>query len=430
MAETIDSTEVLCHDCQCNHPARLVLDGSSVLGVIDCPQRPKQLLLSQDAELFMQLRRQSGVAPNFRAPEPRPFFFHHLSITDDCDCNCPVCFADSGSHRDNFYLSLAEAGALVQVARHNGARTVILVGGEPTLHPQLIELIRLLRAGKLRVWLATNGLRIAREPALAFQLKKAGLEKVSLQLDSFHPATHQIMRGHGKIADKLEAARLLAAAGLDLGLICTVTSHNLAEIPSYCRQVLSWQNLPSSVIFQGAAHTGRLTVDVERHITREEIIDSLVRGEAVPGLKTAHFWPIPLFRPLSVFVHPDCAANTVAVVSARGVEPVAAYADMDRFLRLATEARPSSSPGTRKRYLLEMALKSLRVKGWRLLGRHLLDRLQGKRGARIVVIGTGAFLRRDFHDLARVQRCGSGALSGDGCESLCSFHSRRLCNGI
>lgn len=430
MPELINHTEVFCRDCQCHHQARLTVERGRVIGLIDCPDGPKECLLSENAELFLRLRRQADFDPAFRAPEPRPFFFHHLPVTDDCNCSCPVCFADSGPKETNFYLSLTRADELARVAREQGARVILLVGGEPTLHPQLPDLIKQLRRAKLRVWLATNGLRIARKPDLARKLKEAGLDKVTLQLDSFQPEAHQAIRGHGRIAEKVAAARLVAAAGLDLGLVCTVTSHNLAELSSYCREVFSWESLPSTVIFQGAAHVGRLAVDQQRYITREEIVASLVQGQAVPGLRYADFWPIPVFRPLSVYVHPDCAANTMAVVGEHEVEAASSYADVDRFLALASGSAPERRTRARSRHLVALGLKCLTANGWKLLCRHAWDRILGRRGAKVVFIGTGAFLRPDFQDLGRVQRCGSGTLGESGCESLCSFHGKMPCNGM
>lgn len=430
MSEVIDHTEVFCLECHSTHPARHVRDNGKIIGEVDCPVKPWQTTLSEHAELFLQFRRQAGFDPDFQAPEERTFFFHYVSVTDDCNCRCPVCYSDSGAKEKNDYLSLEEARAMARTARNNGARIVVLVGGEPTLHPQLPELINLFHRSRLRVWMATNGLRLAMDPELAARLKKAGLEKVSLQLDSFDPPTHRAIRGNVFIREKIEAAQFVAAAGLNLGLICTVTSHNIAELSSFCRQVFAWPSPPSTVVFQGAAHAGRLAIDQNRHITREEIVSSLVEGQAIPGLTNTHFWPIPTFRPLHIHVHPDCAANTVAVITDKRVETISDYADMDRFIELASKSPDHAHPGSRRRYLMVLALQCMRRRGWSLLIRHMFNRLRKGSGSRIVFIGTGAFLHRDFQDQSRVQRCGSAALTAGGCESLCAFHGKQPCNGL
>jgi len=430
MPEVISHTDVFCPGCRCTHPARHVRDNGMIIGEVDCPVEPWQTTLSEHAGLFQQFRSQARFDPSFRAPEPRPFFFHYLSLTDDCNCRCPVCYADSGTTETNIYLGLEEAGEIARNAVARGAGIVVLVGGEPTLHPRLEEIVTLLRRFGLKVWLATNGLLLARNPGLAGRLRVAGLEKVSLQLDSFVRETHLAIRGNDFIEEKLEAARLAVAAGLNLGLVCTVTSLNLPELPSYCRQVFSWPDPPKTVVFQGAAHVGRIGIDGGRHITREEIVSSLVAGQAIPGLNSRHFWPIPMFRPLDVYVHPDCAANTVAVITDKGVEPADGYADMDAFLTMVSRKSGGVRSGSRRGYLVPFATKCLRAKGWRLVARHVFERLRRRSGVRIVFIGTGAFLRRDFQDTSRVQRCGSGTLDADGSVSMCAHHGSQPCNGV
>lgn len=428
MTDVISHTEVFCPDCNTTHPAKHILSVGKIVGIVECPVGAREVVLSEHGDLFMQFRRQAHFDPAFRAPEERPFFFHYLPITDDCDCHCPVCFSAAGKSANNSYLSVEEAEDLAGTAADNGVTTVILIGGEPTLHPRLTELIGVFRRREMKVWLATNGLRIAQEPGLAVRLKEAGIEKVDLQLDSFNPTTHIAIRGHGKIGEKLTAAAAVVAAGLKLGLICTVTTHNLPELSVFCREVFSWPDLPRTVIMQGAAHSGRLTTDNTRHITREEIITSLVEGQAVPGLKAGHFWPYPLFRPLHVYVHPDCAANTFVVLHKGGIEPLANYVKTDKFLDLAYRRPYRKTTGNRRWHLMVLTVQCLRLSVLKLLLRHVADLLTGGRGVRTLFIGTGAFLREDFLDLARVRRCGSGTLTGNGCESLCAYYTCRPYN--
>jgi uncharacterized radical SAM superfamily Fe-S cluster-containing enzyme len=424
MAELVNHTEVYCHGCRTTHPARQVRDGGSIVGEVDCPVHPWRTTLSDHAELFLQFRRQTGFEPEFRAPEDRSYFFNYVSITDDCNCRCPVCFAAAGSCPSNFYLSNDEAEAIAANAVRNRARSVNIIGGEPTVHPRLLDIVAVFRRHGLKVALATNGLIIGRQPALAKQLKDAGVYKVCLQFDSFDPETHRVIRGHGNIGEKLAAARATTAAGMSLGLVCTVTSHNLPELSSFCRTALSWPDPPQSIAFQGAAHTGRLMIDREKVITREAIVASLVDGEAVAGLTTDHFWSIPVFRPLSVFVHPDCSANTVAVFSKKGVVPLSRYVAMDRLVALASSVPDTTSVYRNYFHLLLMAVKTVRPEGIVLLVKHLLARMTGQKGVGFCFIGTGAFLRRDFIDMSRINRCGSSGLTAGGCESLCAFHGK------
>lgn len=425
MADIINHTEVYCHTCRIPHPARQILHDGKIIGAVDCPVAPWQTTLSNHAGLFLQFRRQADFDPALQPPEERSFYFNYVTITDDCNCRCPVCFAAAGSHDSNVYLSIAEAEKVAATAVKKGAQSVNIIGGEPTLHPLLLDIIGVFRRHNLKVALATNGLLLARQPLLASQLKHAGVSKICLQFDSFDPEIHRAIRGHGYIEEKMVAARATTAAGMSLGLVCTVTSHNLPELASFCRTALSWSDPPNSIAFQGAAHSGRLTIDQETFITKEDIVTSLADGEAVAGLTAAHFWAFPVFRPFGIFVHPDCSANTVVVISDKAIEPLSRYIDMDRLVHLAASSPAAAFAQTKNMQILLILLRTVRVAGASLVSKHLWARITGKKGINFCFIGTGAFLRRDFMDMSRITRCGSSELTAGGCESLCAFHGKR-----
>lgn len=425
MTEFINHTEVYCHTCRIPHPARQLVSDGKIIGEVNCPVTPWQTTLSRHAELFMQFRQRAGFDPALKPPEERSFFFNYVTITDDCNCRCPVCFAAAGSHDSNFYLSVEEAEEVAATAVKKGAQSVNIIGGEPTLHPQLLDIVGVFRRHYLKVAIATNGLLLARQPDLASQLKAAGVSKICLQFDSFNPEIHRAIRGHGFIEEKMAAASATTAAGMSLGLVCTVTSHNLPELSAFCRTALSWPDPPNSIAFQGAAHSGRLTIDQETFITKEDIVTSLADGEAVAGLSTAHFWSFPVFRPFNIFVHPDCSANTVVVISEKAIEPLSHYIDMNRLVHLAASSPADVFAQTKILQVLLILLRTVRAAVVSLAIKHLWAKITGKQGIRFCFIGTGAFLRRDFMDMSRIKRCGSSELTASGCESLCAYHGKR-----
>lgn len=425
MTEVISTTEVYCHACQSSHPARHIRDKGKILGMVDCPVSPWQTTLSDHAELFLQFRRQAGFTPEFRPPAERPYYFHYLSVTEECNCQCPVCFTASTPGTSQNHLTPAAAEQIATTALKNGVHTVVFIGGEPTIHPQLYELIEIFRRAKLHVWIATNGLQIAQTPEMAARLKSAGVAKVCLQFDTFDQETHLAIRGHRQIAAKVNAARAISEAGLILGLVCTVTSHNLKELSSFCRTVLAGPHPPQTIAIQAAAQSGRLATDSDKQITREEIVTSLIDGAAIAGLSSSHFWPIPICRPLNIFVHPDCAANTVAVITASGTDPLGHFVDMEKLLTRVAQMPARISRWTKFRLLTYALLTSVRRAGLILLVKHCFARLRGAQGVRFCFIGTGAFLRRDFHDLGRIERCASGVLTSSHCDSMCSYYSRQ-----
>jgi uncharacterized radical SAM superfamily Fe-S cluster-containing enzyme len=418
-------TKVFCEDCNTVHPARQKQVDGKIVGEVDCPIRSWETTLSENAELFMQFRKKAQYDHEMSIPRERPYYFHYLSVTDECNSHCPVCFTATGEVVTKESLAIEDARLVARNAKANNVSTIVFIGGEPTVHPNLFKLIEIFRQSGFKVWIATNGLEIARRPRLAQELKDAGVSKLCLQFDSFDEQEHFAIRGHTRIDEKLKAARAIADAGLILGLVCTVTSHNLEGLSSFCQKALSWENPPHTIAIQGAAHSGRLETDKEKHVTREDIIDSLVKGQAIPGLTNNDFWPIPVLRPLNIYVHPDCAGNTMAILTGSRVEPISKYLNLDKLLGLAFQSPSFSSSVRRNLHLFKILLKSLRPSGFLLPLKHLGGRVLGNSGVRIMLIGTGSFMRRDFLDMERVNRCASGALTTSECESLCHFYSKK-----
>ena len=93
-------------------------------------------------------------------------------------------------------LTTAEIRRLVQIFARLGVDKIRLTGGEPTVHPDLLTIVRDIRAaGITRISMTTNGLRLTE---LAAPLKAAGLERVNVSVDTLDPDRfHRVTRwGH------------------------------------------------------------------------------------------------------------------------------------------------------------------------------------------------------------------------------------------
>lgn len=77
----------------------------------------------------------------------------NISINTDCNGNCPYCFQQN-YHGQNKYMELEEFNKILDWC--NGAKTVRLLGGEPTLHPKLLDFIKELEHRNIQPVLLTN----------------------------------------------------------------------------------------------------------------------------------------------------------------------------------------------------------------------------------------------------------------------------------
>lgn len=98
-----------------------------------------------------------------------------------CNFKCPYCYVESGSDPEN-ELSLGEIKDVINQARDLGARKIIILGGEPMIYPNTMEIIRYISEQGMEIELFTNGSRMTRD--VAVELFTHGV-RVVLKMNTF-----------------------------------------------------------------------------------------------------------------------------------------------------------------------------------------------------------------------------------------------------
>ena len=143
-----------------------------------------------------------------------------VSVTDRCNFRCPYCMpAQVYGERYKFLpkseiLSFEEIARVVRLFVGLGVNKVRLTGGEPLVRQGLEKLIAMLAgiSGVEDLTLTTNGYLLARQ---ASALKAAGLQRITVSLDSLDDEVFKRMNGLGlSVAPVLEGIGAAAAEGL------------------------------------------------------------------------------------------------------------------------------------------------------------------------------------------------------------------------
>jgi len=162
-------------------------------------------------------------------------------VTETCNLRCPTCFAGSSPLLTGTASIDAVLASIDRRLEREGGHldVVMLSGGEPSLHPQLLDLLEAVLARPItRVLLNTNGLRIARDDELvAFLRDHRERLEVYLQFDGFEEATHRALRGADLRDHKHAAVDRLSAAGVFTTLTMTaalgVNDHEIGAVVRY-----------------------------------------------------------------------------------------------------------------------------------------------------------------------------------------------------
>lgn len=156
-----------------------------------------------------------------------------LRINGHCNMSCSFCFVD----RTVPDVDTRELRAEIDKMAQGGTRHLVISGGEPTLHPQLPELIGHARSlGAFDVIeMQSNGVKCA-DPSYARELVEAGLNKVTVSLHSVDPersdAITRLPKAFGKTMQALHNFREL---GILTQVAHVITKMNYAELPDTVR---------------------------------------------------------------------------------------------------------------------------------------------------------------------------------------------------
>lgn len=150
-----------------------------------------------------------------------------LSVTDRCNLRCVYCLPESFAAfaKSADTMSDDEIVSLASLLVQEGVSSVRITGGEPLVRPGLERLVaRLVEAGVKDLSLSTNGVLLALG---AQALRKAGLRRVNVSLDSLDPGRFARVTRFGKLADVLDGIEAALEAGLEPVKVNVVVAHGM-----------------------------------------------------------------------------------------------------------------------------------------------------------------------------------------------------------
>jgi radical SAM protein with 4Fe4S-binding SPASM domain len=152
-----------------------------------------------------------------------------VQITERCNLHCVHCFVSAGREGIDMELARIECELLPRLAAARVTR-LTLTGGEPFVHPELLEIVGLARGQGMTVTVCTNATLILSEQIEEFAA--LGGVRVNVSLDGFSPQSHGKFRGApDSFAPTVETMRELGEHGLLKGVL--VTPNKLAAVEEY-----------------------------------------------------------------------------------------------------------------------------------------------------------------------------------------------------
>ena len=169
----------------------------------------------------------------------RQIKYLRFSVTDRCDLRCKYClpkgFRDFSEPEDT--LTGGQIEHIVGLFARLGVRHVRITGGEPLVRKNIDHLVsRLARIhGVSDLSLSTNGVRLSK---FAEQLKRAGLQRLNVSLDTLDETRYRDLTGGklSKVLQGLEKARDVGLSPIKINCVFMrgVNEYDVEKLLDYC----------------------------------------------------------------------------------------------------------------------------------------------------------------------------------------------------
>ena len=217
----------------------------------------------------------------------RRLTYLRVSLTDVCNLRCVYCMPEDMTFRPRRELmSDQEIISIVQLMAELGVNKIRLTGGEPTVRPNVVEIVRQIAhvEGIRDIAMTTNAILLAQ---LAEPLARAGLNRVNISLDTLDPGKFKFITRWGDLNKVLAGVEAAEAAGLHpIKLNAVVTrGFNDSEVVDLARLTLerAWQiRFIELMPFGSEAEFAQAAV-VRSRETRQRIEAALGPMQEIPG---------------------------------------------------------------------------------------------------------------------------------------------------
>ncbi len=345
-----------------------------------------------------------------------------VEVTDACNLACKVCYSESAGER--FMPVATFRDHVTELARKKGRiDSVQLTGGESTLHPRFWEMLdflyRLPAEGGgpaiKKIYVPTNGLRLAKAQERARFAPYADRLVVLLQFDALSREVNQEMRG----AEPAELRRTIIAdldrLGVPMQLTMTlargVNEHEVGDV----LDVALGHEMVKLVAMQPATWSGRYELglgsggpDPMDRLTLSDVAHAILERARV-RMREEDFVPIPCS-------HPNCGWLTVFLRRYGMVHNVVRYVDLEKVMNEVAYKTLLSTEELREVVGTDDKSVLRRVAGW-----------IGKRAVRstdMFSIAIKPFMDRYTYDQDRIANCCHHITDTNGIlRSFCEYNA-------
>lgn len=170
----------------------------------------------------------------------RAINYLRIAVTDKCNLSCLYCRPEIKDEPAEDILSAVELEKLAREFAAMGIEKIRLTGGEPLVRSDIVEIVHRIGSveGLKDLAMTTNGIYLKKN---APELKKAGLKRVNISMDSLNEKKYEKITGGGRLKQVLDGIESAVEAGLlpvkvNVVLIKGVNEHEVGDFIEFTRK--------------------------------------------------------------------------------------------------------------------------------------------------------------------------------------------------
>jgi len=320
----IEKTMTVCPECKLIIQGTIYKDGDNVMIRKFCPEHGWAIeKYWEDYDMYMKMRGYNYFGRGFDNPNVVsenkgvncPFDcgmcerhkshtgLANVVVTNRCHLSCWYCFFYAKEGEPIYEPSVEELRKMFRNLKNQKpipANAIQITGGEPTMHPKIIEIIKAAKEeGFDQIQLNTTGINLGLNPDLAVKLRYAGVSTLYMSFDGVSARANP--KNHWEVPLTLEAAR---KAGIGVVLVPTVirgiNDHELGNMINFA---LNNVDIVRSVNFQPVSLVGRMPTRLResQRITIPGAIKEI--EEQTHGvIRKEHWFSVPYIGGINKFI--------------------------------------------------------------------------------------------------------------------------------
>lgn len=223
-----------------------------------------------------------------------------LVLNDICNNRCKFCYLKETGLKSAIQMDLGYAKDLVVKMNKMGTGGCILIGGEPTLYPDLAELIGYIKKFNMEVTLVTNGRRLA-DFKYAKQLKDVGLDRVVVSVEGWDEVSHNYITQATSYVETKNGVKMAVNVGLMVETLTTISTLNVANIEKIYELLSSWNvksidfNFAIPQLKESGGASWEFTPDLKTAVKKIESLYGIVKRQKKQKFYITGTIPLCLF---------------------------------------------------------------------------------------------------------------------------------------